>query len=173
MNKKVLVVLVALFSLGAPTGAGAAMEDLLAGAALSHGSRSDFGVGARVEYPLETLLPNLAVAGGLNIFFPRNPYDGWWEVNAAALYHFELYKSYTPYAGAGFAFASWKRQEKRFDDFGLRIGSSAERDSSIAVNAIGGCKFDFDLGFTPFVEARLGIGGGNGLEITAGALIGF
>ncbi len=173
MKKKLTLVLVALFCICAPAGAGAAVEDLKVGAALTYGSDSDFGVGARVEYPLEEWVPNLGIAGGLNVFFPRDPYTGWWEVNAAALYHFDVSDTFIPYAGAGLAFASWKRRDTRSDFFGVITTRDNSSDSSFLLNAIGGCSFEFDLGFTPFVEARIGLGGGNGLEITAGALIGF
>ena len=173
MKKGLSAALVSLCFLSAPAWAFAGLEDLKVGAALTGGSSSGFGVGARVEYALDVLLPNLGVAGGVNVFFPSDPYDGWWEINAAALYRFEVTDWLTPYAGGGLAFASWKKQYPDDEYSGFSSQRPSEHHSSFAVNAIGGCTFDFDIGFTPFVEVRGGVGGGNGLEITAGALIGF
>ena len=169
--KRMLMAVAVLFCLGVPPGAFAAVDGLLVGAAITNGSDSDLGLGARVEYSLEALLPNLGIAGGLNFFFPRDPYDSWWEVNAAALYHFYVNETFTPYAGAGFALASWEEQLPVDADSGAPPASA--HDSSFALNLLGGCKFDFGIGFTPFVEARVGVGGGNGLEITAGGLFEF
>jgi len=163
----------ALLCLGASSTASADAEGLMLGAAITNGSDSDFGLGARVEYPLDLLLPNLGIAGGLNVFFPGDPYDSWWEVNAAALYHFEVNETFTPYTGAGLGYAIWKKQYPTTDFFGLNSPRGSAHDSSFSLSAIGGCKFNFDIGFTPFVEARVGVGGGNTLEVTAGALIGF
>lgn len=173
MKRRQTMAVLALLCIATPAGAFADAEGLLVGAAITNGSDSDFGLGARVEYPLEAWLPNLGIAGGLNVFFPGDPYDSWWEINAAALYHFEVNETFTPYAGAGLGFASWKKQYTDDDFFGFSSIRRSARDSSFGLSAIGGCKFNFDIGVTPFVEARVGVGGGNTLEITAGALIGF
>ena len=163
----------AVLCLSAPPAAFAGMEDLKVGVAITNGSDSDFGLGARVEYDLAAVVPNLGIAGGLNLFFPGDPYDSWWEVHTAALYRFKVDETFTPYAGGGLTFASWGKKNQDYDPFGTSSGNGTAHDSSFALTVIGGCAFDFDIGFTPFIEARVGVGGGNSLEITTGALIGF
>lgn len=173
MKRRLTMAVLALFCVGAPSTASAEAEGLMVGAAITNGSDSDFGLGARIEHPLDLVVPNLGIAGGLNVFFPSDPYESWWEVNAAALYHFELSEMFTPYAGAGIGYASWKKQYPQVDAFGFSTPRGSAHDSSFSLSAIGGFKLNFDIGVTPFVEARVGVGGGNTLEITAGALIGF
>ena len=104
------------------------------GAAIAIGDDSDFGFGARVEYDLDVVLPNLGIAGGLNFFFPGDPYDSWWELDTAALYRFKVNEMFTPYAGGGLTFASWGNAPGDEDPFIAGSGTGAARDSSFSLS---------------------------------------
>lgn len=149
------------------------------GAALTNGGDSDFGVGARIEYPLDALMPNLSITGSFNYFFPSSD-DTWWEFNANALYSFPVNEMFTPYVGAGINYASWKYTTTIYydiwDDYYFSRGREYRRsysDSATSLNVIGGCKLNLNAGFTPFIEARMGVGDNEQFEITAGVLFGF
>jgi opacity protein-like surface antigen len=175
MARRLTLVLAALYCFAVPAGALAAMDGLMAGAAITFGDDSGIGISARGEYPLESsLVSNVSIAGSLNLSFPSDPIQSWWQVSADALYNFGVNEMFRPYAGAGLKFASWQKKNSAPNyDFSSSSYDESISDFSVALDGIGGCKFDFDIGFLPFVEARIGVGGGNNFEMMVGVLYVF
>jgi hypothetical protein len=130
------------------------------GPQISIADDADVGLGGRLVAGVEDY-SGLEVIGSVDIFFPDGDFD-YWEINGNAVYNFEIVgaPSLRPYAGGGLNVA-----HTDFDD-DVAGGSS---DTDLGLNLLAGTKFPLE-GFTPFVEVRGEISGGEQLVITGGFL---
>jgi len=130
------------------------------GAKASFAEDADFGVGARVEVGLPQLASRVFAIGSFDWFFP----DGfdYFEVNANLGYSVPVTStSISPYVGGGLNIA-------RFSvDY---LGHSAS-NTEVGLNVLGGMKFKPAAArFTPFVEGRFELSGGEQFVISGGIL---
>lgn len=145
--------------------AGQADAQLRFGGQLSFGSESDFGIGARTEFGLESLYENLFGIASLDYFFidcPSSASCSYIELNANAALPIPLEGSpLNPYVGAGLHLAR----------AAVSVGDISNSDSEIGLNLLAGSKFPAEgRRWTPFAELRLGISGGEQLVISGGIL---
>lgn len=133
------------------------------GPQISIADDADVGLGGRLVAGVEDY-SGLEVIGSVDIFFPDGDFD-YWEINGNAVYNFEIVgaPSLRPYAGGGLNVAHRDPDsvEAPADD----VGS----DTDVGLNLLAGSKFPLE-GFTPFVEVRGEISGGEQLVITGGFL---
>lgn len=153
MKHRVLV-LIALLALcaGATTSLSAQVRF---GPQVSFADDADFGIGARLEYGLDKLFPKapLLSAASFDYFFPGNNVT-YWEINYNVSYLFKV-DALTPYAGGGLHFAHAS----------VDGGGS---NSEMGLNLLGGLRFKTASKLTPFVEARIELGGGEQFVLTGG-----
>lgn len=112
-----------------------------------------FGVGARYENDLNTLLnvPGLRAVASFDLYFPDT--GSLWEINAGAAYGFNLPGApVKPYAGGG-------------------ISYQHNGGGSSGLNVFGGVKLQSVGTLTPYVELRFPIRDGSSLVLTAGVMI--
>lgn len=130
------------------------------GPQISIADEADVGLGGRLVAGVEDY-SGLEVIGSVDIFFPDGNFD-YWEINGNAVYNFEIVgaPSLRPYAGGGLNVA-----HVDFDD----DVPGGESDTDLGLNLLAGSKFPLE-GFTPFVEVRGEISGGEQLVITGGFL---
>lgn len=130
------------------------------GPQISIADDADVGLGGRIVAGVEDY-SGLEVIGSVDIFFPDGNFD-YWEINGNAVYNFEIVgaPSLRPYAGGGLNVAHFD-----FDD-DIPDGDS---ETELGLNLLAGSKFPLE-GFTPFVEVRGEISGGEQLVITGGFL---
>lgn len=130
------------------------------GAQVSFAEDADLGVGARVEVGLPQLSPRIFAIGSFDWFFP----DGfdYFEINANLGYSVPVTStSISPYVGGGLNFA-----RVSVDVFG-----DSHSDTDLGLNVLGGMKFKPAAArFTPFVEARFELSGGEQFVISGGIL---
>lgn len=132
------------------------------GPQISIADEADVGLGGRLVAGVEDY-SGLEVIGSVDIFFPDGDFD-YWEINGNAVYNFEIVgaPSLRPYAGGGLNVAHFDFDDNVLEDDG---GS----DTELGLNLLAGSKFPLE-GFTPFVEVRGEISGGEQLVITGGFL---
>ncbi len=116
------------------------------GAQVNYAEDTDFGLGARLGFPLGGALKRAGIEGlvTFDYFFPKN-FD-YWTLTADGLYHFTpASSSVKPYVGGGLSFGrvSYKMATPGFGN-----------DSDIGLNVMGGLRFKAQERFLPFVEAR-------------------
>jgi hypothetical protein len=160
---KKLVLLGCCVMLLAVPSAGAA-QGIAFGPQVSWADDTDFGVGARLVFGLSDLYPNLeAIISGDYFFWDACDDCTYIEVNANVALPINVEAALNPYVGGGLNIA---RVSVDFGEFG---GSAS--DTEVGLNVLGGLKFPGDS-FTPFVEARFEIGGGEQFVLTGGILLG-
>lgn len=130
------------------------------GPQISIADHADVGLGGRLVAGVEDY-SGLEVIGSVDIFFPDGDFD-YWEINGNAVYNFEIVgaPSLRPYAGGGLNVAH--------TDFDDEI-PGGDGDTDLGLNLLAGSKFPLE-GFTPFVEVRGEISGGEQLVVTGGFL---
>ncbi len=130
------------------------------GGQVSWADDADIGLGARAFLPIPALHPQLAFVPSFDVFFPGSDLS-YWELNANIHYTFVTDNSnLSPYVGAGLNFA---RASARVGPVG-RVS-----ESEVGVNVLGGLRFPMG-GFSPFVEARVELGGGEQFVLAGGLL---
>ena len=116
---------------------------------------SDFGIGARVEHSLASLVPSLMdfrFVGSFDFYFPDA--GSFVEINGGVATSFRMPGApVTPYAGAGLGIAR----------------SSSNTD--VGLNLFGGVRFKPMGTAAPYAEARLRLGDGSAFILTAGVLL--
>lgn len=130
------------------------------GPQISIADEADVGLGGRLVAGVEDY-SGLEVIGSIDIFFPDGDFD-YWEINGNAVYNFEIVgaPSLRPYAGGGLNVAHFDAD----DDV-----PGGDSDTDLGLNLLAGSKFPLE-GFTPFVEVRGEISGGEQLVVTGGFL---
>ena len=161
MRKAIGAVGLALVALSVASPAGAQGRF---GAQLNFAEDADFGLGARVGFPLGGELKRKGIEGlvTFDYFFPK-AYN-YWTVSADGLYHFTpASSSVKPYVGGGISFGhvSYKTPTPGFGN-----------DSDFGLNIMGGLRFKAQERFLPFVEARYEIKDGGQFVLAAGAYFG-
>jgi hypothetical protein len=120
---------------------------------LSVGSKSDFGVGGRVQIDLGT--DRLAIIPMFDWFFPGDD-QTYWELNGNLAYFFKVNtNSVAPYAGGGLNIAY------------LSSGDTTHTDPGF--NLLGGTLIGSGP-VHPFVEVRFELAGGEQFLLTGGVL---
>lgn len=142
-------------------GAGEARAQGLAfGGQLHWSDDYDFGLGPRVELPIELPSGALTFNGSFDIYFPDDiggTERDYWELNGNVVYTFELPESSVePYAGGGLSLAHI--------DF-----EPGGEDTEVGLNVLGGLRFP-KAAFVPFVEAKFMIQGGEHFALTGGLM---
>jgi hypothetical protein len=130
---------------------------------LSYANDYNFGIGARAEVDLASMVPaarNVTVIGSFDYFFPGysvNP----WEINVDGAYRFTIPSvPIMPYAGAGLDFTHW----------GVNIGGNSYSYSKVGLNLLAGTKFQKLGTLTPYAELRLELRTGGQFVLTGGVL---
>lgn len=114
----------------------------------------DFGIGAIVGFPLESLHEAIEGAGSFTIFFPGDGL-GYWEINALLNYMIELANpDVLPYVSAGLGIGNYSIDVPDIPGFGGFGFSGTE----IGLKVGGGAKFNPDNSVSPFAEVHLGLG---------------
>lgn len=155
------------------------------GAQGSYGDDSDFGVGARVVFPIgedldqpsESIFSQLRLTGSFDWFFPDcgdgGTFDGtefeidctYWELNGNGILPLNFGESIDPYVGAGLNVAHGSASSSV-------SGFEAEfSDTEMGLNLLGGLEFG-PSGLPLFAELRIELGGGEQFVLTLGALFG-
>lgn len=132
------------------------------GAHLAWAQDADFGIGARVGFPLGDELKRKGIEGlaTFDYFFPKG--YNLWEVSANGLYHFTQGKQVRPYVGAGIVLAHTSVGNST-------IGGSG---SDFGFNLLGGVRFKAQERLLPFVEARFELNHGSQFFLAGGVYFG-
>ena len=171
-----LVVLASLALMGMGSNAFAADKPVSFGVQGNWGEDSDFGVGARAIIDLGEQVENLELVGSFDYYFPSTGDEfedlgvdtdvTYWEINANAIYKFELSSSsLVPYAGAGlnYAHGGWSVNS----DIVPGILDESGSESEVGLNILGGVLFG--TGKTKlFFEAKFELEGGEQFVVTGG-----
>lgn len=151
-------------ALGASAAEGQAVR---VGGQVSFADDADFGIGPRLAIELPRVATGLWAIGTFDYFFPDDGFgaDGdidYWEINGNLAYTIQLPDApgVEPYVGAGINIA---RLSVDFEDVPEADGG----DTQVGLNLLGGLNFPL-VGFTPFVEARLEIDGGEQFVVSGG-----
>ncbi|WP_428275062.1 hypothetical protein [Candidatus Palauibacter sp.] len=160
-----LIVLLAVVA-GPPPLAG---QEVKVGGQVTFGDDADFGLGPRAQLTLPWIAPGVRLAGSFDYFFPDSglgdpggDYD-YHELNLNVLADISLDRvtNLVPYAGGGLNVA-WERVPSN--------GSEGVLERLYGLNVIAGFRFPL-VGFTPFVEARYELEGGQQLLVAGGILL--
>lgn len=143
------------------------------GPQVSWADDADFGIGARVTFPLTQLMTadadspaqKMMLIGSFDWFFPD---DGdvpdldvrYYEINANVAYTPEV-EGLDPYFGGGLNIAN----------AGISGGGESVSDTEVGLNILGGLNFLLGT-FNTFAEGRLELSGGEQFVLTFGALFG-
>lgn len=137
------------------------------GAHVSWGDDTDFGLGARLGFPLGQSLKSKGITAlaTFDYFFP----DGFnlWELTANGIYNITPTGSVSPYVGGGLSFAS-----SSADNTLCPTGSVCDDFSRFGLNLLGGLKFKPLGNVVPFVEARFAVRDRSQLVLSGGVLFG-
>ncbi len=112
----------------------------------------DFGVGAAIGFPLESLHEQIEGSASFSLFFP----DGfdYWEINALLRYLIELDNpDVLPYVTAGLGYGNFS-----FDLGDIVIPGFDASASEIALRVGGGAKFNAGEAIVPFGEVLFSLG---------------
>ena len=124
---------------------------------VSYGDDSNFGVGGRVRYGMQSLFPNapLSSIASAEIYFPGNSVT-WLDFNYNVVYNFRPAGApkLTPYAGGGLNF--------------VHVSGGGTSASRLGLNVLGGTEFRSTGRVTPFAEIRLSMGDASQLVLTGG-----
>ncbi|MBX3145281.1 MAG: hypothetical protein KF785_00815 [Gemmatimonadales bacterium] len=130
------------------------------GANLSWGDDSDFGLGARVAFPIGGSVGQKGIRGlaTFDYFFPEG--YNFWEITGNGVYDIASSGSASPYVGGGLTFARFSPE--------TGPGGSSE----IGLNLLGGARFAPMGNVQPFVEARFQIRDGSQFVLSGGVYFG-
>jgi len=139
------------------------------GAQASFADDADFGLGPRLQFELPSLASGLWLSGSFDYFFPDDGLFGssgdvdYYEINGNLIYDISLPKAtnVAPYIGAGLNLA-----HKSFTEESPGTDIS---DTNLGLNVLAGLNFPL-VGFTPFVQARLEIEGGDQFVVAGGVM---
>ena len=160
-----LIVLLAVIAGGPPLAA----QEIKAGGQVTFGDDADFGLGPRAQVTLPWIAPGVWLAGSFDYFFPDSglgdpggDYD-YRELNLNVLVDIPLDRvtNLVPYAGGGMNVA-WEKVPSN--------GREGVLERLYGLNVIAGFRFPL-VGFTPFVEARYELEGGEQLLVAGGILL--
>lgn len=156
MRMRMMVVTAALALLPAAL---AAQGPPRLGGEISFAQQDNAGLGVRLEQPLTARRDgDLRLLVAFDYFFPDSPLN-YWELNTDLGWGFGVGGGLEMYAGGGLNMA-------RSSLSGV-VGSG---ESDIGLNLILGLKIPTASRFTPFVEVRPELGGGNRVVLTTGIL---
>ncbi|MDX1577916.1 MAG: hypothetical protein R3266_05505 [Gemmatimonadota bacterium] len=147
-----------------------AAQDVRVGGQVSFADDADFGIGPRLAIELPGVSEGLWLVGTFDYFFPDEGFLGdgtdvdYWELNGNAIYTIRLpdAPNVEPYIGAGINIARFSSQVETEPEVDVS-------DTNVGLNILGGLDFPLQ-GFTPFVEARIEIDGGEQFVVTGGIL---
>lgn len=130
----------------------------------SWGSDTDFGLGARLGFPLGQSLKDKGITAltTFDFFFPD--VGDYWQATANAMYNLKSSGSVSPFLGAGIGIAHFSY------DAGTTLGNVSSTDPFL--NLIGGLKLKPMGNVQPFVEARAQLGDGSQLVLAGGVYFG-
>lgn len=141
------------------------------GGQVSFADDADLGVGVRATAPLGgfvstdegSVLAGTMLIGSFDWFFPDcgGADCSYWEINTNGAVPIPVEANFSPYAGAGLNIAHMSVDE----------GTIEESDTEVGLNLLGGVTFPL-AGFSPFLEARLELGGGEQFVLSGGVLLG-
>ena len=135
------------------------------GANVSWGDDTDFGVGARLGFPLGSSLKAKGITAltTFDFFFPD--YGNVWELTGNGVYNISTSSgSVSPYVGGGISFASFS-----VDNCPATVDCSS---SEVGLNVLGGLKFKPLGNVVPFAEARFTFRDGSQLVLSGGVYFG-
>ena len=143
-------------------------QSVKVGGQVSFSDDYDFGIGPRLQGQLGNIAQGLWIAGSFDYFFPdQGPGGGgedfdYWEINGNLLYDIVLAgaSNVAPYFGAGVNVARRTQSTE---------GSDGDGDTQVGLNLLAGLNFPLS-GFTPFVEVKIEIEGGEQFVVTGGIL---
>lgn len=156
-KRALLLVGVSLFLLGPVP----AYSQSSIGGQVSWADDADMGIGVRAMLPVPALHPQIAIVPSFDVFFPGSDLS-YWELNGNVHYTFVTDNpNLSPYIGAGLNVAR----------FSARVSPGLGRvsDTEVGVNVLGGLRFPVGT-FSPFVEARIELGGGEQFVLSGGLL---
>ncbi|WP_425154917.1 hypothetical protein [Candidatus Palauibacter sp.] len=154
-------------------------QEIKVGGQVSFGDDADFGLGPRAQADVPWVAPGVWVAASFDYFFPDSglgdpggDYD-YRELNVNVLGDLSIARAtnLVPYIGGGANFA-WQEVPSGSDE-GSDDGSDEGEGSSeslFGLNLVAGFRFPL-VGFTPFVELRYELQGGEQLLIAGGVLL--
>ena len=163
---------IALFGIvlgGMLVAAQVAAQEIKVGGQVTFGDDADFGIGPRAEVSLPWIAPGIRVAGSFDYFFPDSglgdpggDYD-YRELNFNVLGDISLpdVTNLVPYVGGGVNVA-WESVPVD--------GMEGPEERLFGLNVVAGFRFPL-VGFTPFVEARYELEGGQQLLVAGGILL--
>jgi outer membrane protein X len=136
------------------------------GLQLDVGTQTDFGIGGRAVFGLQSLFPGTPLDGILSFdyYFPSGAPAGgslhFWEINGNLAYRLRVPARSTlrPYLGGGLNIAHTSASA------GGASGSSTDAD----LNILGGTTFRVQGELTPFLEIRGVVGNANQVVFTGG-----
>jgi hypothetical protein len=167
MVKKLAILGCSLFVLAVPT---AVQGQVAFGPQISWGDDADLGVGARVVFGLPQLYAGLEGIISADYFFPDcgggfggDDFDCTWiEINANGVIPVPLGEgSFNPYVGGGLNIAR----------VSVSFMGQSDSNTELGLNVLGGLKFPMGS-FTPFVEAKFTLSGGEQFVLSGGLLFG-
>lgn len=135
------------------------------GLQLDVGTTTDFGVGGRAVFGLQSLFPGTPLDGivSFDYYFPSHPSGTtahFWEINGNLAYRLRMpaRSSFRPYLGGGLNIAHTSGSA------GGLSGSSTDPD----LNILGGTTIKVRGELTPFLEIRGVVGNANQVVFTGG-----
>jgi outer membrane protein X len=135
------------------------------GLQLDVGTKTDFGIGGRAVFGLQSLFPGTPLDGivSFDYYFPSHPSgtsDHVWEINGNLAYRFRVpaRSSLRPYGGGGLNIA----HESGSTPAGSFSGTDAD------LNILAGTTFRVQGELTPFLEIRGVVGNANQVVFTGG-----
>jgi hypothetical protein len=135
------------------------------GVQVDWGSDTDFGIGARVVFGLQSLFPKAPLDAhvGFDYFFPSSPagFDvTYWEINGNVGYRIPNVRgNLAPYVGGGLNIAHASASS----------GGISASDTRAGLNLLAGTTFGRAASkMKPFVEARVILSGGEQFVLTGG-----
>lgn len=147
----------------------AAGQGIKVGGQVTFGDDADFGIGPRAQVTVPGVGPVVWLSGSFDYFFPDSglresdgDYD-YRELNVNVLGDIPLARitNLIPYVGGG-ANVAWKSVPSN--------GDEEIRERLYGLNVVAGFRFPL-VGFTPFVELRYELEGGEQLLIAGGILL--
>ena len=135
------------------------------GLQLDVGTQTDFGIGGRAVFGLQSLFPGTPLDGivSFDYYFPSHPSgttEHFWEINGNLAYRLRVpaRSSFRPYLGGGLNIAHASATVAGVS------GSSTDAD----LNILGGTTIKVRGTLTPFVEIRGVVGNANQVVFTGG-----
>ena len=155
--------------LGVLSGTPLAAQEIQIGGQVTFGDDADFGIGPRAQMSLPWIDPGIRVAASYDYFFPDSgfaPPGGDYDYrelnfNVIGDVSFPSVTNFVPYIGGGVNLA-WKSVPSD--------GMEGPEERLYGMNLVAGFRFAV-AGFTPFVEARYELEGGQQLLVAGGILL--